>query len=106
MDNCRLIDLFIEIKNKIIHNKHYKSRSIKNKTNNERTPIFRCKNGGSSNLTPLMVISMGGFFMASKGPIFNKFNDEFKKTSYNKFKSVAEYQVLVEDWIEFYNTKR
>lgn len=53
-----------------------------------------------------MVISMGGFFMASKGPIFNKFNDEFKKTSYNKFKSVAEYQVLVEDWIEFYNTKR
>lgn len=29
-----------------------------------------------------------------------------KKTSYNKFKSIAEYQVLVEDWIEFYNTKR
>ena len=28
--------------------------------------------------------SIGGFFMASKGPIFNKFNDEFKKTSYNK----------------------
>lgn len=44
--------------------------------------------------------------MASKGQIFNKFNDEFKKTSYNKFKSVAEYQVLVEYWIEFYNTKR